>query len=84
MGVPAMKPATVFVENARVAVSELAMLSSDPALTFRRDPTFRAKFRNADEIIESDFNQIEVGSHSGPTSPSSWTGAILWRRSPKD
>jgi hypothetical protein len=84
MGVPAMKPAAVLVENAGLAVSELAMLSSDPALTFRSDPTFCAKFRNADEIIESDFKQIEVGSHSGFTSPSSWTGTTLWRRSPKD
>src|SRR5438105_406128 len=43
----AMKSAADFAQRERVAVSELSRLSSDPALTFRPDPAFRAKFRKA-------------------------------------
>jgi hypothetical protein len=39
-------------------MSELTMLSRDPALTFRPDPAFRAKLRNPDEIIEGDIDGL--------------------------
>jgi len=77
-----MKSAADFAQRERVAVSELSRLSSDPALTFRPDPAFRAKFRNPDEIIEGDFNQ--VGTRAVATVPARRTCAALWRRSPKD
>lgn len=79
-----MIPVADFVENVIVAVSELATLSSDPALTSRPDPTFRPKFRNPDEIIDSDFGRLDVASHPVLTVPPTWMGAALWRRSPKD
>src|SRR5262249_4990641 len=79
----AMKSAAYFIENERV-VSELAMLSSDPALTSRPDPTFRVKFRNPDEIMECDLKGIGVGSYPVPPPPPTWTSATFWRRSPKD
>jgi hypothetical protein len=65
-------------------VSELATLSQDPALTFRPDPAFRAKFRNADEIVEGDYNGIETGVRPVGATPFTWAGAASWRRSPKD
>ena len=77
-----MKAAADFVENAN-AVSELAKLSRDPALTFRPDPSFRPKFRNPDEIIESDLNEIEAGACPVSTMSARWTCAA-WRRSPKE
>jgi hypothetical protein len=64
--------------------SELATLSRDPALTFRPDPAFRAKFRNADEIIEGDFNGVDIGPRPVALTPVRWAGAASWRRSPKD
>jgi hypothetical protein len=77
-----MKASADFVQNDSVP-SELAKLSRDPALTFRPDPSFRPKFRNPDEIIESDFNEIEAGACSISTMSPRWTYAA-WRRSPKE
>ena len=79
-----MIPAADFVENEIVAVSELAKLSSDPALTSRPDPTFRPRFRNPDEIIDNDFGPLDAGSYPVPIVPPTWMGAASWRRSPKD
>jgi hypothetical protein len=84
MEVLAMKPAADFVENERAAVSELAALSRDPALTFRPDPAFRAKFRNADEIIEGGFELIDASTRPFFTVPPRRTCAASWRRCPKD
>jgi len=78
-----MKLAADFMHNDRV-VSELAMLSSDPALARKPDPRFRAKFRNPDEIIEDDFKWTNAGPHPVPTLPPTWTSATFWYRSPKD
>jgi hypothetical protein len=66
------------------AVSELATLTQDPALTFRPDPAFRANFRNADEIVEGDYNGIETGVRPVAVTPRRWAGVASWRRSPKD
>jgi hypothetical protein len=79
-----MKTITDFVEKERRSVSELARLSCDPALTFRPDPTFRARFRNPDEILESDFNYLEARSYHVSMLPAAWTCSTRWRRSPKD
>ena len=57
-----MKPTADFVEDERALVSELAALSRDPALTFRPDPAFRAKFRNADEIVEDGLERIDASA----------------------
>jgi len=59
------------------------MLSGDPALTVRPDPDFRAQFRNPDEIIEGDYNSIDVELRSVFATPR-WAGTASWRRSPKD
>jgi hypothetical protein len=77
-----MKPIAGFVQNERV-VSELAMLSRDPALAFRPDPAFRANFRNPDEIAEGDFDGIYAGARPVCTVAPKWTCMAL-RRSPKD
>lgn len=77
-----MKPTAGFVQNERM-VSELAMLSRDPALTFRPDPAFRANFRNPDEIAEGDVDRIYAGPRPVCTVAPQWTCAAL-RRSPKD
>lgn len=69
-------------QNDSVA-SELAKLSRDPALTFRPNPSFRPKFWNPDEIIESDSNEIEAAACSISTMPPRWTCAA-WRRSPTE
>ena len=79
-----MTPVAECVENEIVAVSELATLSSDPALASRPDPAFRPKFRNPDEIIDNDFDRFDLGSHPVHALRPIWTGAALWRRSPKD
>jgi hypothetical protein len=84
MEVLAMKPAADFVQNERAAVSELAALSRDPALTFRPDPTFRAQFRNADEIIEDGFEGIDASARPVFIAPPRWTYPALWRRCPKE
>jgi hypothetical protein len=44
-----MKTSSHFAQS-EGPVSELAALSYDPALAFRSNPAFRAKFRNPDEI----------------------------------
>jgi hypothetical protein len=77
-----MKSAVDFMQNERV--SELAMLSSDPALALKPDPMFRAQFRNPDEIMECDFKWTNAGPNHIPMFPPTWTGATFWRRSPKD
>lgn len=77
-----MKAPADFVQNDNVA-TELAKLSRDPALTFRPDPSFRPKFRNPDEIIESDLNQIGAGACPVSTISARRTCAA-WRRSPKE
>jgi len=80
-----MKQAADFVEKERAAmVSELAALSCDPALTSRPDPAFRAKFRNADEIMEDDWEDIEAGARPAFTAPPRRTCAASLRRCPKD
>lgn len=79
-----MRQATDFVGNKKVAVSELAALSGDPALTFRPDPAFRAKFRNADEIIEDGFERVDGSAGPVFTAPPQRTRAESWRRCPKD
>jgi hypothetical protein len=78
-----MKGTAHFVQSETMA-SELATLSRDPALTFRPDPAFRAKFRNPDEIIEGDFNCMEAGTPRVSAMPLRWACAASWRRSPKD
>jgi len=65
-------------------VSELAMLSNDPALTSEPDPKFRPKFRNPDEIMQDDFNWDNLGSSPRPTLPPTWASPAFCRRSPKD
>jgi hypothetical protein len=65
-------------------VSELATLSSDPTLANRPDPTFRPKFRNADEVIDIDFRRFDMVSRRVIAFAPTWTGTTLWRRSPKD
>ena len=79
-----MRLARDLVENERGTVSELAALSRDPALTFRPDPTFRAKFRNPDEIIEGDLKRTDTAARPYLTAPPSWTCAASWLRSPKE
>jgi hypothetical protein len=66
------------------AFSELATLSRDPALAFRPDPAFRARFRDPDEIIEGDFDGVHTSTNFVFTTPPQWQGAASWRRSPKD
>jgi hypothetical protein len=83
MEVLAMKTKADFVQSER-RVSELATLSRDPALTFRPDPAFLAKFRNPDEIIEGDFNGIEASTRPPFATPQPWACATSLRRSPKD
>ena len=78
-----MKPTPHFVQSEKFA-SELATLSCDPALTFRPDPAFRAKFRNPDEIMEGDFNGIDAGTRPVSAMPPCWAYAAAGRRSPKD
>lgn len=63
---------------------ELATLSADPALTFRPDPTFRAKFRNADETFEGNFNGFDTDTRPLSMTSARWRGVACWRRSPKD
>ena len=64
-------------------LSELATLSGDPALAFRSNPGFRAKFRNPDEITEGDFDGLQ--SLVPPlASTKTWAGTASWRRSPKE
>jgi hypothetical protein len=75
---------TAYSVQSETMVSELATLSRDPALTFRPDPAFRAKFRNPDEIIEGDFNGIEADARPISPMPQRWACAGSWRRSPKD
>ena len=65
-------------------VSELAALSYDPALAFRSNPAFRAKFRNPDEIIEGDFDGIHSLTRRHFATAQLWTGTASWRRSPKE
>jgi len=65
-------------------LSELATLSCDPALTFRPDPGFHAKFRNPDEITEDDFNDIQSLTRPCFAAAQRWAGIASWRRSPKD
>jgi hypothetical protein len=78
-----MNAAADFAQNARLA-SELATLSRDPALTFRPDPAFRMKFRNADEIMEGDFNALDTGTRHVLVTPQPWADAVSLRRSPKE
>jgi hypothetical protein len=78
-----MKPTPHFVQSETFA-SELARLSCDPALTFRPDPAFRAKFRNPDEIMEGDFNGIDAGTRSASATPPCWAYTAAGRRSLKD
>jgi hypothetical protein len=77
-----MKSAIDLMQNERI--SELAMLSSDPALALKPDPMFRAQFRNPDEIIEGDFNGIEANTRPPFATPQPWACATSLRRSPKD
>jgi hypothetical protein len=78
-----MKASAEFVPS-RERLSELATLTRDPALTFRPDPAFRAKFRNPDEIVESDFASIDSGTRSLSATSLRWASAVSWRRSPKE
>jgi len=78
-----MKALTGFAQSSN-AVLELATLSRDPALTFRPDPRFRAQFRNPDEIVEGDYNDVDTDVHAVGRPPMHWRGAASWRRSPKD
>jgi hypothetical protein len=78
-----MNASAEFVPS-RERLSELATLTRDPALAFRRDPAFRAKFRNPDEIIEGDFTGIGAGTGVVSARPLRWASAVSWRRSPKE
>jgi hypothetical protein len=78
-----MKATAHFVQSEKFA-SELATLSRDPALTFRPDPAFRAKFRNPDEIMEDDFNGIDAGMRPVSATPPRWACTASGRRSLKD
>jgi hypothetical protein len=64
-------------------MSELTMLSRDPALTFRPDPAFRAKLRNPDEIIDGDFDGLHSLARALTPSRQTWAGIASWRRSLK-
>jgi hypothetical protein len=78
-----MKGSAEFAPS-RESLSELATLTSDPALAFRCDPAFRAKFRNPDEIIEGDFTGIGAGTRAVSATKLRWASAMSWRRSPKE
>jgi hypothetical protein len=78
-----VKAAAQLIQTDRMA-SELATLSCDPALTFRPDPAFRAKFRNPDEIIEGDCTDIDAGRPAVSATKLRWASAVSWRRSPKE
>jgi hypothetical protein len=78
-----MKASAEFVPS-RERLSELATLTRDPALAFRCDPAFRAKFRNPDEIVESDFTSIDTGAPAVSAAKLRWANAVSWRRSPKE
>lgn len=84
MEVLALKPTTDFVEKETRVISELATLSRDPALTLRPDPAFRAKFRNADEIMEDDLERIDASARLVFTAPPPRKCTASWRRCPKD
>jgi len=84
MEVLAVKPTADFVDKETLVILELATLSCDPALTFRPDPAFRAKFRNADEIMEGDLECIAASPRLVFTAPPPPTGAAPCRRCPKD
>jgi hypothetical protein len=71
-----MKNPEVLPESMWLRVSELTMLSSDPEITFRPDPGFRTKFRNADETYDGDLEQTEAGPQSVCRSRSSCSGSM--------
>jgi hypothetical protein len=78
-----MRIDTDFSQSTKVMLSELAGLSCDPELSFRPNPTFRAKFRNPDEIAEAESYEVEAVIR--PVASASGTRAhASWRRSSKD
>ena len=78
-----MKASSSFLESASV-LSELATLSRDPELTFRPDPALCTRFRNADEIIEGDFDGLDAVTRSVSRKSPIWGYAVSCRRSPKE
>jgi hypothetical protein len=78
-----MRIDTDFSQSTKAMLSELAGLSCDPELSFRPNPTFRAKFRNPDEIAEAESYEVEAAIR--PVASASGTRAhASWRRSSKD
>lgn len=78
-----MNAAEHLLESQRAA-SELSTLSRDPALAARPDPAFCPKFRNADEIGETDSEQVHGNSRLLSAISARWGSASSWRRCPKD
>jgi hypothetical protein len=73
-----------YSQSTNAMISELAALSSDPSLSFRPDPAFRAKFRNPDELVEAESRNVEAGMRTVAATSATWANAASWRRSPKD
>jgi hypothetical protein len=70
-----------FLENEARAGSELARLSSDPALALHPDPTFHAQFRDADE---TDYCEADFAEFSKPPAPPTWVAGVACRRAAKE
>ena len=51
---------TRFIDMETAAASELARLTNDPALVYHPDSLFRAKFRNPDETVEAELEEIDT------------------------
>ena len=79
-----MRMETGYSQSTNAMMSELATISSDPSLSFRPDPGFRAKFRNPDELIEAESDTVETGMRTVTATSAVWVRAAAWRRSPKD
>jgi len=73
-----------YSQSTNAMMSELASLSSDPSLSFRPDPAFRAKFRNPDELVEAESYNVEAGMRTVAATSATWIRVAQWRRSPKD
>ena len=79
-----MRMETGYSQSTNAMMSELATISSDPSLSFRPDPGFRAKFRNPDELVEAESDTVETGMRTVTAKSAVWVRAAAWRRSPKD
>lgn len=78
-----MRMEALYSQSTNALMSELATLSSDPSLSSRPDPAFRAKFRNPDELVEGE-SYVEAGTRAVAATSATWVRTASWRRSPKD